>query len=91
MYIAMESCNTHAVYNAKFFSILAYASTESGNIEDKLFLAVYLDHSAKDKHVHICNPFFAVGKLESGDAMGLLACLERAMTHVGVVMTGKKN
>ena len=43
-----------------------------------------IDHSAKDKRVHIRNPFFAVRKLESGDAKGLLSCLERAMTHVGV-------
>ena len=79
-----------ALSQANFFSNQADSSTDSAHIADELFLAVYLDHSAIDKRVHVRNPFFTVRKLECGNAQGLLASLERAMIHVGVSSDWKK-
>ena len=51
---------------SKFFSLQADGSTDAGNIEDELFLVLYLDyHSTKGK-VCIVNTFFTVRQLKSG-------------------------
>ena len=93
-YTAMERRNilVEVLSCAKFFSIQADGSTDSGNIEEELFLAIYLDHSATNKRVHIRNPFFTVRKLECGDAQGLLTSLEQTMGCMWVLaVTGRKN
>ena len=64
-YVALERRDLliKVLSRSKFFSIQADGSTDSGNIEEELFLALYLDRSAVNKRVHIRNPFFAVCKL----------------------------
>ena len=59
-------------------------STDSGNVEEELFLVVYFDAHANDKKVHVRNRFFAVRKLASGDADGLFECVKRAMQYMGM-------
>ena len=91
-YIALERRKilAAALSHAKFFSIQADGTTDSGNTEEELFLAVYLDYNASDKRVHVRNPFFTVRRVENADAQGLLQCLEQATVHVGVGMQWKK-
>ena len=72
-YIALERRNflVEALRHSKFFSVQADGSTDSGNIEEELFLAVYLDRNPNDKRIHIRNPFFTVRQLHQGNTEGL--------------------
>ena len=75
--------------HSKFFSLQADGSTDAGNIEDELFLVLYLDyHSTKGK-VCIVNAFFSVSQLKSGTGKGLFDCLKNALEYMGV--TGWEN
>ena len=79
-----------ALSHAIFVSIQADGSTDSGNIEDELFIAVYLNHNAIDKQVHIRNPFFTVRRLEHGDAQGLGAMTRAAHAEAISVKIGPR-
>ena len=69
---------------SKFFSLQADGSTDAGNIEDELFLVLYLDyHSTKGK-VCIVNSFFTVRLLKSGTSTGLFDCLKNALEYMGI-------
>ena len=67
-----------------FFSLQADGTTDSGNTEDELFLAVYFDHSAADHKVCVVNRFFSVRRPNSGTAKGLSDCLKQAVKYVGL-------
>ena len=69
---------------ANFYSLQADGTTDSGNIEDELFLVVYLDHNAADRRIHIVNKFFSVRRPRSGDAKGLFECLKQAVKYMGL-------
>ena len=69
---------------AKFFSLQADGSTDCGNIEDELFLVVFLDHQAVDKRLRVRNKFFSVRRPRQGDARSLFECLEKAIQFVGL-------
>ena len=45
---------------------------------------VYVDPYAPNRKVHVCNKFFTVRRPESGDAKGLLECIERAVNFIGI-------
>lgn len=61
-YIAQEQrellANTLA--KAKFFSIQSDGSTDVANVENELFVALYLDPHAPDGKVHVRNRFLSV-------------------------------
>ena len=59
-------------------------STDCGNAEDELILAVYFDGNTDDKKVHIGNPFFTVRKLVSGDVKGIYQTIEQGMHYMGM-------
>ena len=67
-----------------FFSLQADGTTDLGNIEDELFLAVYFDNSAVDHKVRVVNRFFSVRRPNSGSAKGLFDCLKQAVKYVGL-------
>ena len=60
------------------------ASTDSGNVEDELFLVLYFDPHGADGKVHVRDRFFTVRQLNSGTGQGLLQCLRKAMEYMGV-------
>ena len=69
---------------SKFFSLQADGSTDTGNVEDELFLFLYLDyHSTKGK-VRIVNSFFTVRQLRSGTGCNLFDCLRNALKYMDV-------
>ena len=84
-----QACTTFFEYALERRNILAkvlsrsYLSIDSGNMEDELFIAVYLDYKATDKRVHIRNPLFSVQRLERRDAHGLLMTLEPSYDTYG--------
>ena len=59
-YIAKEQQQVlaRALSEAKFYSFQCDGTTDCGNAEDELILAVYFDGNADDKKVHVRNPFF---------------------------------
>ena len=59
---------------AKFFSIQADGSTDAGNIEDELFLALYSDPHAQDGRVHVRDKFLTVRRPSCSNAEGLHEC-----------------
>lgn len=69
---------------AKFFSIQADSSTDSGNIEDELFLVQYFDPHGDDGKVHTRDKFLTVRQPNSSNAEGLYECFVRALSYVGV-------
>ena len=85
-YIALEErqCLVIDLTRAKFFNLQADGSTDCGNVEDELFLAVFLDYKAVDKRVRVRNKFFSVRRLHQGDARSLYKCLEQAIKFVGL-------
>ena len=68
----------------RFFSIQADSSTDSGNIEDELFLVVYFDPYTSDGNVHIRNRFLTVRRPAHSNAEGLFDCFVSALTYVGI-------
>lgn len=70
---------------AKFFSIQSNGSTDAANVENELFVALYLDPHAPDGKVHVCNRFLSVRQPTRADAKGLFECFTRALDYVGIV------
>ena len=91
-YIAQEQQKTLAVAlsTAKFFGLQADGSTDAGNVEDEVFLAVYFDLHAADGRVHVRSQFFAARRPARANAEGLFACLEAGLAYVGVADWDKK-
>ena len=85
-YIAQEQLQglVGALSKAKFFSLQADGSTDSGNVEDEVFLAVYFDPYAKDGKVHVRSKFLTVRRPARANAEGLFACLKAGLDYVGV-------
>ena len=73
-----------ALSKAKFFSLQADGSTDSGNVKDEVFLAVYFDPYAKDGKVHVCSKFLTVRRPARANVEGLFACLKAGLDYVGV-------
>ena len=67
-----------------FFSIPADGTTGHGNVEDKLFLVMFLDQNGQDRQIHVCSKFLAVREPKSVDAKGLFNCFKSALGHVGI-------
>jgi len=68
----------------KFFSIQIDGSTDSGNMEEDVFLVMYFDPHCKDGRISICEKFLAIRKPSHSNAKGLFECFKRALAHAGV-------
>ena len=67
-----------------FFSLQADGTTDSGNIENKLFMILYLDPYRTDGQVHIQNRFFTTRYLKCGTAEGLYNAFGNALEYMGL-------
>ena len=72
-----------ALSHCKFFSLQADGSTDSGNIEEELFLVLHFDPSSNDGKVHIHDSFFTVKHLSSGTGWSLFNCVQKAVEYMG--------
>ena len=68
----------------------ANGSTDAGNIEAEVFLAVYCDLRAADGRVHVRSKFFSVRRPAKANAEGLFVCLKAGLDYVGVSDWEKK-
>ena len=62
----------------------ANASTDSGNVENELFLILYFDPYCADGQVHVRDKLFTVRQLRSGTTHGLFDILKDAIKYMGV-------
>ena len=92
-YIAQEQCQGLAasLSRARFFGLQADGSTDAGNIEEEVFLAIYCNPRAADGRVHVhSNTFFSVRCPAGANVEGLFVCLKAGMDYVGVSDWDKK-
>ena len=60
---------------AQVFSILINGSTDTGNIDDEMFLVFWCDTDCDDELVHYNMSYFAVGRPKQVDRQRLFDCL----------------
>ena len=85
-YIAKEQRDQlrSVLAKSRFFSIQGDGSTDSGNVEDELFVVLYFDPSRSDGRVHVRSKLLAVRQPKGGDAKSLFDCLVSALEYVEV-------
>ena len=69
---------------AKYFSIQIDGSTDSANVEEEVFLALYFNPHSLDGKVHVHDKFLAIRRPSRSNAEGLFECFTRAVAHVGI-------
>ena len=76
-FIALErqQAIVNSLASAKFFSLQLDGSTDVGNVEDEVFLAVFCDLHSADGRLHVHNEFLTIRRPSRSNAEGLLACL----------------
>ena len=67
-----------------FFSLQADSSTDSGNVEDEVFLVMFCDLHSPNRRVGMKSRFLTVRHPNSYTAQGLFTCLQAALSHVGI-------
>ena len=67
----------------KFFSIQADATTDAGNVEVELYLALHFD-PLSDCKVHVRSTFLSARYLKSGTGEGLYESFDRAMQYMEI-------
>ena len=72
------------IHKANFFSLQLDGSTDSGNVEEELFLVVYFDPYSSLGRVQARNVYFCTQQPSSVDAAGLYRCLNSALTYLDI-------
>lgn len=70
----------------KFVSVLIDGSTDKGNVDDELFMAVWCEHNSSDETIHTKTTFFHVEKPKSVDGSGLFESLKNALLKLEIVI-----
>ena len=68
----------------EFFSVPADATTDAGNVEVKLYLALRFDPFSTDGKVHVRNTFLSAWYLKSETGEGLYESFERAKQYMDI-------
>ena len=69
---------------ATFYSLLMDGSTDTGNIDNELFLVLWCDVDGRDERVHTRMSFFTVSKPEAVTGKGLFDCMQGALGRLGI-------
>ena len=77
--------------NAKFFSLLLDGSTDSGNVDDEVFLAVWCECNGSDQKVHTRMAYLTVVRPQSVTARGLFKVLESVLQDLGIPEVSAKH
>ncbi len=85
-YIAKEQRDhvQSVLAKSKFFSIQADGRTDSGNVEDELYVVLYFDSSGSNGKVHVRSKLFAVRQPKGCNAKSLFDSQVTAMDYVSV-------
>ena len=75
------------ITNSKLFSLLIDGSTDSGNIDDELFMVLYFDPhcDAQDGMVHVRDKFLAAPHLSRGTVEGLYNYLKAILAYMQII------
>ena len=76
---------------AKFFSLLIDGSTDTGNIDNELYMVVWCDCDGTDEKIHTRTTYFHVGRPSTVDAAGLFHSLGEALRKLGVAEVDPEN
>ena len=68
----------------KFFSIQADATTDAGNVEVELYLALHFDPLSSDGKSHVRSTFLSARYLKSGTGECLYESFDRAMQYMDI-------
>jgi len=66
-------------------------STDVGKIDNGLFLVQWCDVNGTDEKIHSRMKFFTVYRPKSGDAKGLIDCLQSALQDFGIATLNAEN
>jgi len=69
---------------AKFFSLMLDGSTDSGNIENEILLAIWFDQNGPDEKVYTKTSYFNLYKPSSTSAEGIMEGLSCALKKIGI-------
>ena len=69
---------------AKFFSLLLDASTDKGNVDNELLLAVWCDPNGSDEKIHTRMDYLTVNRPHNVTAKGLFEVLEGGLVSLGI-------
>ena len=75
---------TKRLSEVRFFSLLMDGSTDSGNIDDEMFLVLWCDVDGSDEKVHTRMNFFAVCRPQETTGKGLFDCMTGALGKLGI-------
>ena len=70
---------------ANLFYIQADGSTDSGNVENVLYL-VYFDPYSQDGKVHVRKKIVTIRRPARSNADGLYQCFTRALSYAGILI-----
>jgi len=70
--------------NARFFSLLLEGSTDAGNVDDEVVLAVWYNCNWSDEKVHTQMKHFTVMRPQPVTAQGLFEVLESGLQGLGI-------
>ena len=68
----------------KLVSLLMDGSTDKGNADDEVFMAVWCDSTSADEKMHTRTTYFHVCRPKTVDAAGLLQSLKSALLRLGI-------
>jgi len=60
------------------------SSTDSGNINEELFMVLFFDGRSANGKVIVRNTFFAVRQLRCGTGRGLYDCFKQGMAYLEI-------
>ena len=85
-FIAHDQLHTlrEALLRSKVFSLQAVVSTDTGNVEVEVFLALQFNPFTIYGKVRVHNTFFCARHLKSGTGEGLFESLEGAMQYMAI-------
>ena len=72
------------LHKAQYFSILMDGPTDSGNIDDEIFLVLWCGVDTDDQLVHMHMSYLCVSRPKSVDGKGLFDCLDNSLRIVGI-------
>ncbi len=75
---------TQKLAKAQFFSILMDGSTDTGNIDDELFLVLWCDTNCDDEAIRTNMSYFAVERPKKVDAQGIFDCMQNSLNRIGI-------
>ena len=74
----------HELSKAHFFSLQVDSSSDAANIEEELYLVLYLDFTTQNGKVCVESKYFCTRQLRSGTGEGLFSSFAKAVDYVGV-------